>query len=98
MKDLAAQAFAAVTGRDVSYADVRVIEIKERELGTKNGKVAQLSSSESLGLGVRVIAGGCWGFAATDDLTRSGMKARRNWLCESPARELLRDTAKSCWR
>jgi len=74
MKDLAAQALAAVTGRDVSYADVRVIEIKDRELGTKNGKVAQLSSSESLGLGVRVIAGGCWGFAATDDLTRSGIE------------------------
>jgi TldD protein len=74
MKDLAAQALAAVTGRDVSYADVRVIEIKERELGTKNGKVAQLSSSESLGLGIRVIAAGCWGFAATDDLTRSGIE------------------------
>ena len=74
MKDLALQALGAVTGRDVSYADARAIEIKDRELGTKNGKVAQLSSSESLGLGIRVIAAGCWGFAATDDLTRDGVE------------------------
>jgi len=32
------------------------------------------SSSESVGAGVRVVAGGCWGFAATDDLSREGIE------------------------
>ncbi len=31
-------------------------------------------SSESIGLGIRVIAEGCWGFAATDDLTPRGIE------------------------
>jgi len=28
---------------------------------------------ESLGAGVRVLVGGCWGFAATDDLSDRGL-------------------------
>src|SRR6516225_7356796 len=75
MKDLALQALDAVTGRGVSYADVRSIEVRVREISTKNGKVGHVSSSESVGLGVRVMAAGAWGFAATDDLTRQGIES-----------------------
>lgn len=75
MKDLALQALDAVTGRGVSYADVRSIEVRDREISTKNGKVGHVSSSESVGLGVRVMAAGAWGFAATDDLTRQGIES-----------------------
>ena len=75
MKDLALRALDAVTGRGVSYADVRCIEVRDREISTKNGKVGHVSSSESLGLGVRVMAAGAWGFAATDDLTRQGIES-----------------------
>lgn len=53
-----------------SYADVRVVDTRERYVSTKNGKVGQATVSETLGLGVRVIAEGAWGFAATDTLTR----------------------------
>jgi len=75
MKDLALRALDAVTGRGVSYADVRSIEVRDREISTKNGKVGHVSSSESVGLGVRVMAAGAWGFAATDDLTRQGIES-----------------------
>jgi len=75
MKDLALEALDAVSRREVSYADVRAIEIRDREVSTKNGKPGNVSSSESLGLGIRVLAFGCWGFAATDDLTREGIEA-----------------------
>jgi TldD protein len=75
MKDLALQALDAVTGRGVSYADVRSMEVRDREISTKNGKVGHVSSSESVGLGVRVMAAGAWGFAATDDLTRQGIES-----------------------
>ncbi len=73
MKDEALRALDAVAHRGVSYADVRAIEIRDRELSTKNGKVGHVSGSESVGLGIRVLASGCWGFAATDDLTREGI-------------------------
>ena len=75
MKDLALAALDAVTRRGVSYADARSIETREREITTKNGKAGHVSSSESVGIGIRVLAFGCWGFAATDDLTRDGIEA-----------------------
>src|SRR6478609_8806332 len=73
MKDLALRALDAVAGRGVSYADVRAVDSREREISTKNGKVGHVSSGESQGLGIRVLADGCWGFAATDDLTGEGI-------------------------
>ena len=58
----------------VTYADVRVIETRERHLSTKNGKAGRVAMNESLGLGIRLISQGCWGFAATDDLTPQGIE------------------------
>jgi TldD protein len=75
MKRLALEALDAAVRRGVSYADVRVVEIRDRQVSTKNGKTGHVSSSVSMGLGIRVLAHGCWGFAATDDLTRDGVEA-----------------------
>ncbi len=75
MKDLALRALDAVARRGVSYADVRAVEAREREISTKNGKTGHVSSAESRGIGIRVLAHGCWGFAATDDLTANGIEA-----------------------
>jgi TldD protein len=75
MKDFALRALDAVTGSGVSYADVRAIESRDREVTTKNGKPGHVSSGESQGIGIRVLAFGCWGFAATDDLTQDGIEA-----------------------
>ena len=70
MKDFAHRALDTAQARGASYADVRVIGIRQRYLSTKNGHPAQVREAESFGLGIRVIADGAWGFAATDDLNR----------------------------
>jgi TldD protein len=75
MKALAQNALDAAVRRGISYADVRVVEDRERHVSTKNGKAGDVSISSSLGLGVRVLDKGCWGFAATDDLTPEGIEA-----------------------
>src|SRR5205814_7002362 len=75
MKTIAQNALDAATRRGVSYADVRVIEERDRHVATKNGKAGDVSSSTSIGLGPRVLDNGCWGFAATDDLTPDGIEA-----------------------
>src|SRR5437870_8684280 len=75
MKDLALRALDAVTRRGVTYADVRAIESRERDISTKNGKAGHVGSSESCGVGIRVLAFGCWGFAATDDLSGAGVES-----------------------
>ena len=58
-----------------SYADARVVDSRSRALATKNGKIGSASDSESLGIGIRVIADGAWGFAASDDLSRPAVEA-----------------------
>jgi TldD protein len=73
MKDVALLALEHAAIRGVEYADVRAVETREREVTTKNGKAGHVSSSESVGVGIRVLAHGCWGFAATDDLSRDGI-------------------------
>jgi TldD protein len=57
------------------YADVRVMHLRQRDLTTKNGQVGTLAQSESIGLGIRVLASGAWGFSSTDRLTREGVSA-----------------------
>ena len=61
--------------RGATYADARVMDTRQREITTKNGEVGTLLESESLGIGIRVIASGAWGFASTDRLTREGVQA-----------------------
>src|SRR5260370_42083696 len=51
------------------------MHLRQRDLTTKNGQVGTLSQSESIGLGIRVLANGAWGFASTDRLTRDGVAA-----------------------
>ena len=75
MKDLGALALDAATSQGTTYADVRVMDIRQRYLSVKNGETAQVRESESLGMGVRVIVDGAWGFASTDDLSRQGILA-----------------------
>ncbi|MGA6986391.1 MAG: DNA gyrase modulator, partial [Terriglobales bacterium] len=75
MKTAAQLALDAASVRGVSYADARAVAIRNRSLTTKNGRVGHASESESLGIGVRVIADGAWGFAASADLSRAAVEA-----------------------
>lgn len=74
MKDLALRALDAVARGGITYADVRAIETRERDVSTKNGKAGHVSGAESQGIGIRVLAFGCWGFAATDDMSKDGVE------------------------
>jgi TldD protein len=75
MKHIADWALNIATMRGASYADARIVAQRSRALSTKNGKVGCASDSESVGFGVRVIADGAWGFAASDDLSRASVEA-----------------------
>jgi len=74
MQEWANLALDTAVARGATYADARVMDIRHRELSTKNGRVGTVAESESLGIGVRVIAEGSWGFASTDQLTRRGIE------------------------
>lgn len=74
MQEIAGWALDTAKRRGASYADVRVMDIRHRDISTKNGEVGTLSESESLGVGIRVIANGSWGFASTDRLARESVQ------------------------
>jgi TldD protein len=75
MKDLAQRALDKAVRAGVSYADVRAEHARERHISTKNGRPSNVASQDSAGVGLRVLVDGCWGFAATDDLTPAGLEA-----------------------
>jgi TldD protein len=75
MKHVANWALNAAASRGATYADVRVIAQRNRALTTKNGKVGSASDAESVGMNVRVIADGAWGFAASAELGRGAVEA-----------------------
>src|SRR5438128_9488001 len=75
MKDIAEWALNIAALRGASYADTRIVDNRSRALATKNGKIGSASDSESLGIGVRVIANGAWGFAASDNMSREAVEA-----------------------
>jgi len=75
MWDLSTNALDTARLRGATYADVRMMHLRQRDLTTKNGQVGTLSQSESIGIGVRALASGAWGFASTDRLTREGVSA-----------------------
>src|SRR5271155_3406988 len=75
MWDLCASALETAKLRGATYADVRMMHLRQRDLTTKNGQVGTLAQSESIGMGVRALASGAWGFASTDRLTSEGVAA-----------------------
>jgi TldD protein len=94
MKSAARTALDTASLRGATYADARVVSIRNRSLTTKNGLVGHASESESLGVGVRVIAGGAWGFAASADLSRAAVQAtaaRAVEIAKASARVKLED-------
>jgi len=68
-KKLADAALAAARKAGASYCDVRIGRYLRQYVITREDKVENVVNTESLGTGVRVIAHGTWGFAATSTLT-----------------------------
>ena len=64
-KALADAALNAARAKGASYADVRIGRYRNQFLFTREEKVQNIVNTESYGAGVRVIANGTWGFAAT---------------------------------
>src|SRR5450759_4440827 len=75
MRSIARLALDTAVLRGATFADARVVALRNRSLTTKNGCVGHASETESLGIGLRVIADGAWGFAATADLGSTAVPA-----------------------
>jgi TldD protein len=74
-KAIADAAMNAATSAGASYCDVRVGRYLNQFVITREDKVQNVVNTESIGVGIRVIANGTWGFAATSDLSTSSVAA-----------------------
>ncbi len=66
-KRLADAALNAAKSKGATYTDVRIGRYLNQYVITREDKVQNIVNTESYGVGVRVIADGCWGFAAVVD-------------------------------
>ncbi|SKB25675.1 TldD protein [Parapedobacter luteus] len=72
-KELADVALNVAKSKGATYADVRIGRYLNQTIATQEKRVRGLQSTESYGVGIRVIADGCWGFAATDKVDKDNI-------------------------
>ncbi len=60
--------------KKVEYADIRHLRSSTEDIKVKNGNVEALSRNDDQGFGIRVIADGAWGFAASSLANLDEMK------------------------
>lgn len=75
MQERASIAVRAALDAGASYADARVVERRTEVINTRNGNLDSLSSSIEVGVGVRVLGEGAWGFAATSEADALAVRA-----------------------
>jgi TldD protein len=73
-KQMADIALNAARTKGATYTDVRIGRYLQQFLFTREAQVQNVTNAESYGVGIRVIANGCWGFSATSDVTPDGIK------------------------
>ena len=69
MNDVISAALDAATQAGATYADVRVVDTSSGTIQVASGIVEKVERSDSFGIGVRALADGAWGFAASRDVT-----------------------------
>jgi TldD protein len=74
-KRLADAALNAAKAAGATYADVRIGRYLNQYVFTREKQVQNIVSTESYGVGIRVLVNGCWGFASTSRVTTDSMAA-----------------------
>ncbi|MDQ3557396.1 MAG: TldD/PmbA family protein [Gemmatimonadota bacterium] len=69
VRDLAMRALDVARSSGAEYADVRISRNRNQAVSTRERRVTSLEDTETFGFGVRVLAGGTWGFAASRELS-----------------------------
>jgi TldD protein len=72
-KQLADVALNTAKSLGATYTDVRIGRYLNQSVSTREKRVQGIQSSESFGVGIRVIVKGTWGFASTNQVTSEGI-------------------------
>ncbi len=92
-KKLADVALHAAKSAGAKYCDVRIGRYLRQFVVTREDRVQNVVNTESTGIGIRVIANGTWGFAATSELTSDAVaKAAREAVAIAKANARVQST------
>jgi TldD protein len=69
MREAAAAALQAALDAGATHADVRVERLRGQDLSLRNGRLERLNDAVTVGLAVRVVHDGTWGFTSSPDVT-----------------------------
>jgi TldD protein len=78
MKDKLKECIDWLKSKGVEYADCRYVRREKETIRVSDRTVETLARDLDVGVGIRVISGGCWGFAATSALTPAELKKTAN--------------------
>src|SRR5258706_15690742 len=70
-----ADVLVSLSNPSLRYADVRYPQPSEQHVRVRNGEVENLASTVDRAIGVRVLVGNGWGFAASSDPSEAALPA-----------------------
>ncbi|PKK89740.1 MAG: peptidase C69 [Candidatus Wallbacteria bacterium HGW-Wallbacteria-1] len=78
-RELARYALDLAVRRGAEYCDVRIVATTHQNIEVKNGKLENVNDSYNIGIGIRVLVNGAWGFAGNSDMkkTKVGIAVER---------------------
>ena len=68
LREVADTALQAARDAGASHADLRVVRLRGQDLSMRDGRVQSFGDDITLGLAVRVVHDGTWGFASSPDV------------------------------
>jgi TldD protein len=75
IKDLLLESLNAAKMAGASFADARIGRYLQNFVVTREQQIINVVDTDSIGIGVRALVNGTWGFAASRDLTKNGVVA-----------------------
>jgi TldD protein len=75
IRELLMEAIGAAKSAGATFSDARISRYRQNFVGTREKQIIQVGDTDSIGIGIRALVNGAWGFAATQNLTREGVAA-----------------------
>ena len=73
VKELLTAAIDAAKAAGATWADARIGRYRQNFVGTREKQIVQVGDTDSIGIGIRALVNGAWGFAASSAAARSSL-------------------------
>ncbi|MEO8033087.1 MAG: TldD/PmbA family protein [Acidobacteriota bacterium] len=93
-RELLAEVIASLRAPTLRYADIRYTATHEQHVRVRNGEVDGLDSTVDRAIGVRVLVGNGWGFAASSDTSPTSIARAARRALEVAAASNIASTVK----